>query len=277
MNKKTEIKNKSKPLPKKAKNIERNRFNKKILNFIYNSKRRANSEITDITKEFLIDLFNKNKHCAICRTELCLDGNKKNGVQFDHIIPLKVGGKNIKDNIRVICHSCNKKRPQDGSDESFENKSLLDNDLNVDNIKPKKSKKIPKIINEDDVLKSYQNEFQLTQTQQIILNVKLEYPELTQRQIAKKLKLNESHISELCNKPNFIKAWNDTQKKAIDILIKNKTKAVLRIVKHITSKDDRVSLKAAELIAGDLLDPKRVTIQVVDKEQAKKEIQEMFE
>jgi hypothetical protein len=145
------------------------------------------------------------------------------------------------------------------------------------NIESKKVKKPRKNIDEGEVLKNYQNEFQLSKTQQIILNIKLEYPELTQNEIAKKLNIHFTWVSELVNKPNFIKAWNDTQQKAIDIILKNKSKAVLKIVKHISSKDDRVSLKASELIAGDLLDPKKVIIAVRDKEQAKKEIQEMFE
>ena len=36
--------------------------------------------------------------------------------QLDHIIPLNIGGLNIKNNVRYICGKCNNHRPKDGSD-----------------------------------------------------------------------------------------------------------------------------------------------------------------
>ena len=123
--------------------------------------------------------------------------------------------------------------------------------------KSNKSKEIETIVNDADVLKSYQNEFQLTQTQQIILNVKLEYPELSQKQIAKKLNLTQTYVSELVNKDNFKKAWNDTQKKVTDILLAAKVKAALKYVKHLNAKKDSDSIKVCEGILGDSLKEKK--------------------
>ncbi len=248
------------------KNITRDRLYKKTLNFIYNSKKRAGYEGTDITTKFLIGLVKRIKHCTICNCKLSIDGNTKNGVQFDHVIPLNKGGKNNKENIRVICQTCNKKRPHDGTDEKE-----LQIEINSENLNK------PEEIRTNKVLLNYEKEFELSKTQQVILNIVLEYPEMKQKEIAKKLKITAQHLSELVNKPNFIKAWNETQQKAIDIIIKNKSKAVLKIIKHINSKDDRVSLKASELIAGDLLDPKKIVLELKDKALAKKEIEELFE
>lgn len=38
------------------------------------------------------------------------------GMQIDHIIPLNIGGTDIRENVRVICRTCNLTRPKDGSD-----------------------------------------------------------------------------------------------------------------------------------------------------------------
>lgn len=110
-----------------------------------------------------------------------------------------------------------------------------------------------------------------------ILELVLTYPEITDAEISKEVKITRSNINRIRHKPAFIAEYNLRTDKAIDIIMKNKTNAVVTIVRKMKSKDERVSLKAAELIAGDLLDPKRVVINIVDKEQAKKEIEEMFE
>lgn len=44
-------------------------------------------------------------YCSICGT-----GNDLTG---DHIIPLKAGGTNTLDNVRVLCRSCNTRREND--------------------------------------------------------------------------------------------------------------------------------------------------------------------
>jgi 5-methylcytosine-specific restriction endonuclease McrA len=49
--------------------------------------------------------------CAVCRTEL------GGGFHRDHILPLRLGGRNSKDNIQLLCQPCNqakyKKHPVD--------------------------------------------------------------------------------------------------------------------------------------------------------------------
>ena len=110
-----------------------------------------------------------------------------------------------------------------------------------------------------------------------ILELVLEFPKITDAAIGKVVKLSRQNVNKIRHKEAFIKEFKDRTDKAIDIILKNKTKAIVVIVKHMKSKNDRISLKAAELIAGDLLDPKKVVIAIQDKEQAKKDIEEMFE
>ncbi|MFD6970149.1 HNH endonuclease [Streptomyces sp. NPDC059949] len=44
-------------------------------------------------------------YCSFCGTDRDLTG--------DHILPLKDGGKNTLDNVRVLCRSCNTRREND--------------------------------------------------------------------------------------------------------------------------------------------------------------------
>jgi 5-methylcytosine-specific restriction endonuclease McrA len=39
-----------------------------------------------------------------------------NSKELDHMIPLNAGGTHTIGNVRIICRSCNRQRPHDGSD-----------------------------------------------------------------------------------------------------------------------------------------------------------------
>jgi hypothetical protein len=80
------------------------------------NKRRFQIKNTNITIKYLIWLKRITKKCRICKKKMYNNGNKPNGKQLDHIIPLNIGGKHIKNNIRFICKTCNLKRPKDGRD-----------------------------------------------------------------------------------------------------------------------------------------------------------------
>lgn len=83
---------------------------------------------SDITVEWLTDLYNSIVYCPLCGNEMSNNGNEPNGKHLDHIIPKnkKCGGKHMKDNVRIICKTCNIRRPKDGSDlkESFKEKLM---------------------------------------------------------------------------------------------------------------------------------------------------------
>lgn len=81
---------------------------------IYRARRRSKIKEfkTDITADFLSNLWEKTEVCETCNKKLL---NKKDA-HLDHIIPLCVGGEHMKKNVRYICSSCNLQRPKDGSD-----------------------------------------------------------------------------------------------------------------------------------------------------------------
>ena len=81
-------------------------------------RRRLKEKITDITVDFLIKLEKQTETCPLCgkillETSIPYHPDQK---QLDHIIPLSIGGKHIKDNVRIICGSCNNHRPRKGQD-----------------------------------------------------------------------------------------------------------------------------------------------------------------
>ena len=85
-------------------------------NFI--TKQNIKEKITDITVDFLIKLEKQTETCPLCgkillETSIPYHPDQK---QLDHIIPLSIGGKHIKDNVRIICGSCNNHRPRKGQD-----------------------------------------------------------------------------------------------------------------------------------------------------------------
>jgi hypothetical protein len=73
------------------------------------SLRRATYKETDITVEWLSALRTSTTICILCDEELLRP-------HLDHIVPLGVGGRHIKDNVRFVCDKCNLRRPKDGSD-----------------------------------------------------------------------------------------------------------------------------------------------------------------
>lgn len=56
------------------------------------------------------------KRCAICDCGLSTDLGKPNSKHLDHIVPINVGGLHVRENVRVVCRTCNLRRPLDGSD-----------------------------------------------------------------------------------------------------------------------------------------------------------------
>jgi len=79
----------------------------KLLNSVH--KKRANSFFTDIDNQWLENLINDTTICEICNNKI-----KKKSI--DHIKPISTGGLHQKSNVRIVCLSCNLKRPRNGSD-----------------------------------------------------------------------------------------------------------------------------------------------------------------
>ena len=90
---------------------------RRLKNGTYKETYRNKEVFTDITVEWLNNLFVKSTHCELCNCEMDNNGSAyPNGKQLDHILPLIVGGTHMKNNVRFICFKCNVSRPNDGSD-----------------------------------------------------------------------------------------------------------------------------------------------------------------
>lgn len=81
-----------------------------------NHRRRLQMADTDITPEFIRALRAGTTTCPLCAVELTDEPGRPNTRHLDHVVPLAIGGTHTRDNVRVICRTCNLKRPCDGSD-----------------------------------------------------------------------------------------------------------------------------------------------------------------
>jgi 5-methylcytosine-specific restriction endonuclease McrA len=72
---------------------------------------------SDLTTAQVLAMKRAAKCCAICGGDL---PQKVTSRPLDHIIPVNkhAGGTHTRDNVRVLCVSCNSSRPKDGSDVS---------------------------------------------------------------------------------------------------------------------------------------------------------------
>lgn len=62
---------------------------------------------SEISKKLAEEIMERDNYtCQIC--------GSIEDLTIDHILPRTLGGKNIKENLRVLCRSCNSKRPLDG-------------------------------------------------------------------------------------------------------------------------------------------------------------------
>ena len=83
----------------------------------HDHRRRAAMRITDLTPADELALRAARTYCPMpgCRKKMT-DERGPRQKSLDHIIPLGVGGRHTRDNVRVICLACNLRRPKDGLD-----------------------------------------------------------------------------------------------------------------------------------------------------------------
>lgn len=79
-------------------------------------KRRAATALTDVDPAWLVDLRANAKACPLCKVKLTTRPDQPNSRHVDHIVPLYAGGAHTRDNLRVICRTCNLTRPRDLAD-----------------------------------------------------------------------------------------------------------------------------------------------------------------
>ena len=71
----------------------------KIRDALHNIKSRKGNPTYGLSKDHLIQIFNRDNVCVYCRYE--------KGLTLDHIIPLTKGGKTVYSNLVIACVSCN--------------------------------------------------------------------------------------------------------------------------------------------------------------------------
>lgn len=72
--------------------------------------------VSDITPEQELAMRHKTRKCPLCRVFMTGKPGRPNSKHLDHIVPLGIGGTHTHGNVRIICATCNLKRPKDGSD-----------------------------------------------------------------------------------------------------------------------------------------------------------------
>jgi len=70
-------------------------------------RRRTIYKDTDITTDWLVNLFKESRICKLCGKTMEDHGKYPNGKQLDHIKPLSRGGRHVMSNVRYICAMCN--------------------------------------------------------------------------------------------------------------------------------------------------------------------------
>lgn len=81
-----------------------------------NHRRRAVARLTDLTSRAELALRVKARRCPVCSVKMVDTPWLPNSKELDHIVPIGVGGTHTMGNVRIICRSCNLRRPKDGSD-----------------------------------------------------------------------------------------------------------------------------------------------------------------
>jgi len=81
-----------------------------------NHQRRAVARWTDLSAGVERALRAKARRCPLCSVVMIDVPQQPNSKELDHIIPIGVGGTHTLGNVRIICRSCNLRRPKDGSD-----------------------------------------------------------------------------------------------------------------------------------------------------------------
>lgn len=76
------------------------------------------SPVSDITAEQELAIRRRARKCPLCSVSLTSRPGLSNSKHLDHIIPVNIGGTHTHGNVRIICRTCNFKRPKDGSDYS---------------------------------------------------------------------------------------------------------------------------------------------------------------
>jgi 5-methylcytosine-specific restriction endonuclease McrA len=72
--------------------------------------------VSDVTAKQEAEMRRKARNCPLCRVRMTSKPHLPNSKELDHILPIVMGGTHTFGNVRIVCRSCNQRRPKDGSD-----------------------------------------------------------------------------------------------------------------------------------------------------------------
>lgn len=105
----------------------------------------------------------------------------------------------------------------------------------------KTSKKFKKVQPEFDL-----SDYELNETDKKIFQIKHEYPDLTQVQIAAMLGISFEQVSKIVNKPAYKQADAEFNKDWIQKLLDARAKAADKLIEHIDNDNASISIRACE-------------------------------
>ena len=118
--------------------------------------------------------------------------------------------------------------------------------------------------------------YELSETGNNILNLSLQYPEMTDTDIAKKLNLTKQWVSKIKNTPAYKRAQRESIYEARRIILENKTKAAEKLISLMDSETEKIVLDTVKTILGDVLDPKNVNLNITDLQKIKDEFKQII-
>src|SRR5579875_1038847 len=72
--------------------------------------------VSDITAAEELAMRQRARKCPLCGVWMTAIPNLPSSKELDHILPICQGGTHTHGNVRIICRTCNLRRPKDGSD-----------------------------------------------------------------------------------------------------------------------------------------------------------------
>lgn len=91
------------------------------------------------------------------------------------------------------------------------------------------------------------DKWRIDELDRVIIKHLVEYPNTTQKELAKVANLSMSGIRHRINRPAFKKAMEDLHAKTEEIFLKAQTLAARRLMKLIQSDDDTIALRACNM------------------------------
>lgn len=119
--------------------------------------------------------------------------------------------------------------------------------------------------------------YELSETGNNILNLSLQFPEMTDEEIGLKVGIVRETVNRIKNTPAYKQAYKQSNYEAMKIIKEAKTKAAKVMSELLDNDNPKVKFDAAKTILGDVLDPKNINLNITDKDKLKSKLEDYFE